>query len=865
MILWLMLLGVASAQILIKSPDNTTHVIASNGHYFISDTIIFEVTCLGKIACGAWCNATTQEGVTTSFNATYGRKFSLAGINMSIIGCGITHAAGLSGEIFANPMIKGEYRSGPCANGTSWPILPNITRLALGYRHGCALTQEGTVACWGSNDRCQLGSGLSNLTTSVMQVYTLYDDFINIAAQGIFTFAQRQNGDYVVWGAPAPIGGTPVNCSTYQYGRFYLPASDPEDIMFYAATDSAFSVTSGNGDVYFVGIYPEITNAGATPEVDDDPYGWTQYPITKIPEYASATNIDINGDSLNMQISPIMFAMDGGFYVQAQGDNDDDPTYLVPLSGGTSYEIGDEISSLLQISTTTVIMGQVATDIRVLKGEYDNPFSEEYLNELPDSASMRNIMYGDDGLCFANSFGIFCSNNASIIGGPNSCTILDDGNVLCSGDHGYGVVSYDGYVSGPAGHSTRFDTTSAMNITAFDDTTWTIYPGCNTPLCESNKGCVYSSSAPYQQPFHDDTCIVTETCASSDWRVVGTDTPACITKIVAGIVHSCYLGCDNNVYCAGDTTLCQYLAVGHVDSRLYNKVWMGSIAKAGNLYAGPYTTCILSTDTYSLTCTGQYGDASICLKSASATVVSADPILDVFMGMSSICYSTEPGDVYCSDSSSLLFTLRHSGTPPVRVVFLDYDNYTETTVLFINNETTINCTGPACDDVNYGINSNPVFSGDVIDPPNFPLNTSGYFPTTMCTLISGSINCSSPFAPMAVGQNITQVAVGFSHMLVLTGDGHLCCFGDNTYGQCGRLNTTLLAPLFVCDYRDWPLAPTVQTPDLTPTIPPSDISMEEYMWGIYGLMGLFFVALLITLLVCVKDYKCPSTRIYRRL
>ena len=38
-------------------------------------------------------------------------------------------------------------------------LLSNVAAIAPGTRHACALKTDGTVWCWGKNDRGQLGDG----------------------------------------------------------------------------------------------------------------------------------------------------------------------------------------------------------------------------------------------------------------------------------------------------------------------------------------------------------------------------------------------------------------------------------------------------------------------------------------------------------------------------------------------------------------------------------------------------------------------------------------------------------------------------------------------------------------------------------
>ncbi|MFN7003898.1 MAG: RCC1 domain-containing protein [Roseinatronobacter sp.] len=55
---------------------------------------------------------------------------------------------------------------------TTLPNLANVTSLALGSRHSCALRTGGDIRCWGRNDRGQLGDGgLSNSAVPVTVVF----------------------------------------------------------------------------------------------------------------------------------------------------------------------------------------------------------------------------------------------------------------------------------------------------------------------------------------------------------------------------------------------------------------------------------------------------------------------------------------------------------------------------------------------------------------------------------------------------------------------------------------------------------------------------------------------------------------------
>jgi alpha-tubulin suppressor-like RCC1 family protein len=50
------------------------------------------------------------------------------------------------------------------------PGLADVTELALGADHVCALQRSGTIMCWGSNAHGQLGDGTNDRHTSPARV-----------------------------------------------------------------------------------------------------------------------------------------------------------------------------------------------------------------------------------------------------------------------------------------------------------------------------------------------------------------------------------------------------------------------------------------------------------------------------------------------------------------------------------------------------------------------------------------------------------------------------------------------------------------------------------------------------------------------
>lgn len=75
-----------------------------------------------------------------------------------------------------------------------------VVGLALGAEHSCALRQDGTVACWGSNQYGQLGDGTAEKRLTPVIVSGLLGNVAAIAAGDNHTCAVLQGGTVHCWG-----------------------------------------------------------------------------------------------------------------------------------------------------------------------------------------------------------------------------------------------------------------------------------------------------------------------------------------------------------------------------------------------------------------------------------------------------------------------------------------------------------------------------------------------------------------------------------------------------------------------------------------------------------------------------------------
>lgn len=118
----------------------------------------------------------------------------------------------------------------PSAGATSAFGGEVVLQLALGAYHTCALTASGRVACWGDNQRGQLGQAEVQLSAVPVWVRGL-DDVVELRASDAATCARRRGGAVACWGdnahgevAPHAAGAGLANGAAGAHDRSGEPA-----------------------------------------------------------------------------------------------------------------------------------------------------------------------------------------------------------------------------------------------------------------------------------------------------------------------------------------------------------------------------------------------------------------------------------------------------------------------------------------------------------------------------------------------------------------------------------------------------------------------------------------------------------------
>ena len=129
--------------------------------------------------------------------------------DITAIAAGGSHSCALhqDGAIFC----WGDNEYGQLSNWSEDPVysptpvqvknIDDITAIAAGGSHSCALHQDGTISCWGRNSSGQLGNDQEDLVYSPTPVQVKnIDDIAAIAAGGSHSCALRQDGAIFCWG-----------------------------------------------------------------------------------------------------------------------------------------------------------------------------------------------------------------------------------------------------------------------------------------------------------------------------------------------------------------------------------------------------------------------------------------------------------------------------------------------------------------------------------------------------------------------------------------------------------------------------------------------------------------------------------------
>ena len=204
----------------------------------------------GGVKCWGY-NNTGQVGDGTTANKSTPVDVSglPAGSGVTAIATGSGHTCALTG---GGVKCWGYNNTGQVGDGTtankSTPVdvsgLPagsDVTAIAAGLSHTCAVTAEGGVRCWGYNDKGQLGDGTTGNKDMPVAVSGLASGVTAIAAGGLHTCALTAGGGVECWGY-----------NEYgQLGDGSVWRNTPVDVIGFVHDDPCARPLPGNMCAYF--------------------------------------------------------------------------------------------------------------------------------------------------------------------------------------------------------------------------------------------------------------------------------------------------------------------------------------------------------------------------------------------------------------------------------------------------------------------------------------------------------------------------------------------------------------------------------------------------------------------------------------
>jgi alpha-tubulin suppressor-like RCC1 family protein len=78
-------------------------------------------------------------------------------------------------------------------------IESGVVDVALGYNHTCAIKKDGSLWCWGNNEYGQIGDGTNKDKKSPVKI--IESGVVSVAAGGAHTCAIKTDGSLWCWGA----------------------------------------------------------------------------------------------------------------------------------------------------------------------------------------------------------------------------------------------------------------------------------------------------------------------------------------------------------------------------------------------------------------------------------------------------------------------------------------------------------------------------------------------------------------------------------------------------------------------------------------------------------------------------------------
>ena len=679
--------------------------------YFVFASLILVTTA--SVSRVYEANASTARSVATISQVSHlatGDSHTCALLHNGVVRC---WGDNTYGQLGINALLS----SATPVNVSSFDDGQFAVSIAAGKSHTCALLNSGAIACWGDNGFGSLGNQSFMDSWSPMTVFNSDGRFVSVAAGGFTTCAIDVASDLWCWGSNS-FGQVGVNSTETSF-------STPQLVHGQDGAHSFVSVEVGANHVCAVSDIGTTWCWGANASSQRGDGGSS---VARVPTQTSSLGTSITARQVSSGDLHTC-AMLNTAHVKCWGSN-------------TSGRLGDGTTTLRSAPTSVVNLTSATA--------------------ISAGASHTCAISGGVSYCWGSNnngrLGIDSTTASHVptqvllptgvhtreisAGAAHTCVLLDTADVMCWGDNQSGQL-------GDGGIDEQYVPTMVAQLRTG--------PGISSDSSseETHESVrITTSFDSVDRTGHRMLVYGTDEFLNGHNTVVDLGHFGPVQHIATGSHHSCVVIAGGYVKCWG-TNDDGAIGDGSNDVRPLPVDVVGLGVTARKVAVGAGHSCVVLSDG-ALQCwgnneSGQVGDGTV-LSRRVPTAVPVSNVIDVVLGDDFTCALTTLGKVFCwgNNESGQLATVMPSSSTPVEVEV----------------------------DVDYSVLA--IAAG----------------PDQVCVVLNNAaVKCwgggaTLPTAPVGLGSSVSGVSVATNHVCAVLHSGQVKCWGDNTYGQLGDNTTT---------------------------------------------------------------------------
>jgi len=752
-----------------------------------------ENTCAIKKDGTLWCwgdNSGGQIGDGSFGSDVSQPTFVMDRVVKVSVGYRHTCAIKLDGSLWC----WGNNQYGQVGDGTMGTIKPfpvqpigmsrDVADVSAGFDHTCAVKTDGSLWCWGGNDRGQLGDGTN--VGKVIPKRIFASGVKKVSAGAKYTCAIKNDSSLWCWGEN----------NTGQLGLGIIGGyyTIPQFI-----TDDVIKVSTTAGLSWGAGHTCAVKSDGSIFCWGNNSYG--QLGNGSFGNNIPSPSSDIYLDAFYNRLTDIYYvsvgnshtcAVDNKNQIWCWGNN-----YYGQLGIGKDYNYYQ----------TYYRFPRQVTSVGKVKGVsvgYSSTCVIKQDNSLWCWGGNDSGQLGDGTFIYRTFPHMKITDNVLQISANqyNTCAIISDNSLWCWGSNWYGQLGLG--FSGGNINTPQKVMEEVASVSVGENHTCSMKQD-NSPLCWGNN---------WWGQIGDGTNIQ----RVSPYPVKISDI---VISVSSGYEHTCALMSDRSLWCWGKNSEGQ---LGSGSSRNYCGGWWPNCNKnptkimddVVQFSAGAYHTCAVKTDG-SLWCWGynnwgQIGDGSFSNRNIPTLIMSSG-VSSVAAGVEHTCAVKQDGALWCwgrnfegqlgLDPSVTSFTTTPQQILPGGVIRVVTGGYHTCAVM---DNLTLWCWGANWEGQLGNDSWSSTYTPSQVMAGGFPLYVSSVAAGerhTCAVDTAGNLLCwgnnwfgqvgdgttSHKNSPVLIASGFLYVSAGWRHTCAVKQDGSLWCWGRNMEGQIGDGNT----------------------------------------------------------------------------